>query len=99
MSNLRQILEAILFVSSEPVPLTVLAQITEESRERISSELNGLAEDLDQSGRGVVLREIAGGWRMYTHTDTAAYVERFVITVQQPRLTQAATSCDFSQDD
>ncbi len=90
MSELSRILEAILFVAEEPIPLTELAQVTEESKERIRDTLEELAEDLGRSGRGVVLREVGGGWRMYTHPETAPYVERFVHSLQQPRLTQAA---------
>lgn len=90
MSELTRILEAILFVSEEPVPLTDLAQITEESRDLVTQTLGVLASELESSGRGVVLREVAGGWRLYTHPDAAPYVERFVLSVQQPRLTTAA---------
>lgn len=90
MNELRLLLEAILFVADEPVPLTVLAQITEEPRNKVLAELEALRNDLTEGGRGVVLREVAGGWRMYTHPDAAAHVEKFVLAVQQPRLTQAA---------
>jgi segregation and condensation protein B len=90
MSELRRILEAILFVSDEPIQIGILAQVTEESKDVVESELRTLAADLEAQGRGVSLREVAGGWRMYTHPDAAAYVERFVRSVQQPRLTQAA---------
>ena len=88
--DLRRILEAILFVTEEPTPLTILAQITESSKDVVEAELRALAADLESAGRGVALREVAGGWRMYTHPDAAPYVERFVRSVQQPRLTQAA---------
>ncbi len=90
MSELRRILEAILFVCDEPIEVGILAQVTEESKDRVESELRSLAADLVSQDRGVALREVAGGWRMYTHPDAAAYVERFVRSVQQPRLTQAA---------
>jgi len=90
MSELRRILEAILFVCDEPVQTGILAQVTEEPKDTVESELRAIAADLDAQGRGVSLREVAGGWRMYTHPDAAAYVERFVRSVQQPRLTQAA---------
>lgn len=90
VNELARILEAILFVSEEPIPLTVLAQITEESKDRVSETLSALAAELDQAGRGLILREIAGGWRIYTHPDVAPYVEKFVLSVQQPRLTTAA---------
>jgi segregation and condensation protein B len=36
------------------------------------------------------LRQVAGGWRLYTRADCAPYVERFVLDGQQARLTQAA---------
>src|SRR5213593_4821466 len=88
MSELRRILEAILFVCDEPIDAGILAQVTEEPKDRIGGELRALASDLDAQNRGVALREVAGGWRLYTHPDAAAYVERFVRSVQQPRLTQ-----------
>jgi segregation and condensation protein B len=90
MSELRRILEAILFVCDEPVETGILAQVTEEPKDRVEAELRALAASLDGEGRGVALREVAGGWRMYTHPDAAAYVEKFVRSVQQPRITQAA---------
>lgn len=90
MSDLRRQVEAILFVADEPVPLTQLAQVTETARETVLEVLESMREEYERSGRGMALREVAGGWRMYTHPDVAPYVERFVLAVQQPRLTQAA---------
>lgn len=89
-SELRAILEAVLFVADEPIPLTVLAQLTETPKDQVQLALESLREELDRFGRGVALREVGGGWRMYTRPDLAPYVERFVLTVQQPRLTRAA---------
>jgi segregation and condensation protein B len=90
MNELERQLEAILFVADEPVPLTQLAQVTETAREVVVETLNGLRAQYEREERGFVMREVAGGWRMYTHPDVAPYVERFVLAVQQPRLTQAA---------
>jgi len=90
MNELSRQLEAILFVADEPVPLTQLAQVTETARSTVETALAEMRADFEASGRGIVLRETSGGWRMYTHPDVAAYVERFVLAVQQPRLTQAA---------
>lgn len=87
---LRRQLEAILFVADEPIPLNQLAQVTETAREAVRATLEAMREQQEREGRGVVLREVAGGWRMYAHPDVAAYVERFVLDVQHPRLTQAA---------
>ena len=90
MNDLQRQLEAILFVADEPVPLTQLAQVTETARDTVLEALNTMQADYEAGERGVLLRDIGGGWRMYTHPDVAAYVERFVLAVQQPRLTHAA---------
>jgi len=90
MNDLQRQLEAILFVADEPVPLTQLAQVTETARDSVLEALNAIQAEYEAGERGVMLRDIGGGWRMYTHPDVAPYVERFVLAVQQPRLTQAA---------
>ena len=54
------------------------------------SELQLLAEEYDEQGRGFELRNVAGGWRYYTREEYAAVVEAFVLEGQQARLTQAA---------
>lgn len=41
-------------------------------------------------GHGFCLREVAGGWRFYSHPDSAAYVQRFVLESENPRLSKAA---------
>lgn len=89
-ADLRRTLEAVLFVADEPVPLTQLAELTETARDVVRETLEALQSEYVEAGRGLVLREVAGGWRMYTAPETAPYVERFVLSVQQPRMTQAA---------
>jgi segregation and condensation protein B len=88
--KLRGALEAILLVVDNPVTPTVLAQVLEEPTNRIEATLTTLAHEYAQAGRGIDLRHIAGGWRMYSRTEYSSYVERFVLDGQQIRLTQAA---------
>lgn len=83
-------LEAILMVVDEPVSEVLLAQVTERPTEQVSGALRGLAREYDDAGRGFELRQVAGGWRFYTRSSCASYVERFVLDGQQARLTQAA---------
>ena len=54
------------------------------------AELQLLAEEYDEQGRGFELRNVAGGWRYYTREEYAGVVEEFVLEGQQARLTQAA---------
>lgn len=87
-------LEAVLMVADEPLPAVQLATVlglpTAEV-ERLLAEL--AAEYRGERGgrpRGFVLREVGGGWRVYTAPAHADVVGRFVLDGQAARLTQAA---------
>jgi segregation and condensation protein B len=88
--QLRGALEAILLIVDEPADPTLLAQVLATPEPEIVAMLRALQVDFDEAGRGFELREIAGGWRLYTRAEFASYVERFVLEGQQARLTQAA---------
>jgi segregation and condensation protein B len=64
--------------------------VLECPRDEVVAALLEVAADYDEQGRGFELREVAGGWRLYTRPEHAAVVERFVLDGQQARLTQAA---------
>src|SRR5438477_11993567 len=83
---LRASLEAILLVADEPVPVVVLAQVLERPRNEVEAELRDLAASYLAEGRGLDLREIAGGWRFYTREDWAPLAERCVTDGQEVRL-------------
>ena len=83
-------LEAILLVVDDPVSEVLLAQVLERPQDQVHAALQALSAEYTASGRGFDLREVAGGWRLYTRAECAALVERFVLDGQQARLTQAA---------
>jgi segregation and condensation protein B len=83
-------LEALFFVSDEPLTSSVLAQALEVDRRAVDDLCKRLARDLEDRGSGLVLRNVAGGWRLYTHPDCQPAVERFVLSSRQARLTKAA---------
>jgi segregation and condensation protein B len=83
-------LEALLFVSDEPLTEAVLAQALEVDRREAGARCERLARQLEERGSGLVLRNVAGGWRLFTHPDSAPVVERFVLSSRQARLTKAA---------
>jgi len=88
--TLSAAIEAVLLVVDEPVTEVVLAQVLERPRREVASVLRQIAAEYIDQGRGFQLREIAGGWRLYTRADCAPVVERFVRDGQHARLTQAA---------
>jgi segregation and condensation protein B len=87
---LRAALEAVLLVVDEPVAEVTLAQVVERPTDEVAQVLRELAADYDAADRGFELRQVSGGWRLYTRASCAPYVERFVRDGQQARLTQAA---------
>jgi segregation and condensation protein B len=90
LPDLRAGLEAVLLVIEEPVDEVTLAQVVERPREEVRAMLQELAADYDATGRGFELREVAGGWRLYTRASCAPYVERFVREGHNARISQAA---------
>ncbi len=86
----RKAIEAILLVVDEPVDPHTVAQVLEVATEDVVATLRALRADYVDAGRGFVLREVAGGWRLYTDPGAAPYVERFVLHGRSGRLSQAA---------
>lgn len=83
-------LEALFYVSDEPLTASVLAQALGVGRRDAEALCDQLQRDLEDRGSGLELRNVAGGWRLYTHPDTAPVVEQFVLSSRQARLTKAA---------
>ncbi|MBD0293233.1 MAG: SMC-Scp complex subunit ScpB [Jiangellaceae bacterium] len=83
-------IEAVLLVVDEPVPDVLLAQVLERPRSEVAAVLRELADEYTATGRGFELRDVGGGWRLYTRADCAPVVERFVLDGRHARLTQAA---------
>ena len=84
----RRALEAILMVTTEPVPPQILAQLLEISTADVEAALAELTESC--AGRGFVVERVAGGHRFASHPDCAPYVERFVLAREPARLSAAA---------
>jgi segregation and condensation protein B len=88
--DMQRALEAVLFIADEPIPTADLALLFELSAGEVENRLATLERRFERQRRGVVLRRVAGGWRLSTHPDTAPYLERFVGESRAGRLTQAA---------
>jgi segregation and condensation protein B len=88
--ELRKAIEAILLVVEEPVQPLQIAQVLEVATDEVVLTLRALRAEYVNSGRGFVLREVGGGWRLYTDPGVAPYVERFVLSGRSGRLSQAA---------
>jgi segregation and condensation protein B len=83
-------LEAVLFVTEAPVPLGELAEVLELPKRQVEDLLRLLSEELAERESGLVLREVAGGWRLYSHPDAYPFLERFSASATARKLSPAA---------
>jgi segregation and condensation protein B len=87
----RQILEALLFASDEPLPLDRLREAAglEDGREA-RALLDGLRAEYEEGGRAFSLEEVAGGWQLLTRAVFAPHLARLRRRPERARLTGAA---------
>ena len=88
--NLKSILESVLFVADQPISLSKLAEAAEASESDVKAALDELSDDYCARASGILLKQVAGGYRLFTNPDNARYVERLFRVSEVRRLSQAA---------
>lgn len=88
--ELKPLLEALLLVSDDSVPATELARATGAAPGEVSQALAELAAEYESANRGFQLREVAGGWRLFTHPAYHDQVGDYVLSWDARKLSQAA---------
>lgn len=88
--SLKGLLEALLLVSDDSVPAATLAQAAGVEPGEASRALTELAAEYAEANRGFQLREVAGGWRLFTHPAYHDQVADYVLSWDTRRLSQAA---------
>ncbi|HEY4572689.1 MAG TPA: SMC-Scp complex subunit ScpB [Thermoanaerobaculia bacterium] len=91
-SEMEAALEAILFVSSEPVPRAKLLELFDEGeREQAAEALEAvLARFSGEEGRGVLVEDVAGGVRLATRPEVVGWLRRFFDVSGGNKLSMAA---------
>ena len=77
MQDLRRTIEALLFVANEALSIKELAKLTHGSEIEVASALQQIEADFAE--RGIVLREIAGGYRFATAAAARDAVEAYLL--------------------
>jgi segregation and condensation protein B len=93
LNELARIVEALLFLSSEPVSLDRLADACECSEGEVIEALARLREHYAEGYRGVVLREVAGGFTLATDPVAEQAARRLLSRPRTPPLTAAQAEC------
>ena len=86
----KQIIEALLFAADQPITLAQMAELGPEDVEKESLRvmLEELADDYD--GRGVQLKEVAGGWQLSTRPEYGEWVRQMHHVESRAKLSRAA---------
>ncbi len=79
-----------LFVTDEPVGAIALAQMLECGVAEVQKALEELRDELERQNRGIQLREVAGGWRLFSHPAYHELLERYVLSWDTRKLSNAA---------
>lgn len=86
----RSALEAMLLVVDAPAPVELLASALRDHPIRVETALREMSAELTARRSGMDLRYVGDGWRYYTRTEFAPYVERMLLDGARSKLTRAA---------
>jgi segregation and condensation protein B len=82
-------IEALLFLSPEPVSAAELAEALEVDEDAVAEVLDEVEGDLAENGRGVLLRKVAGGYALAAIPEAEDAARRLLAKPRTPPLTQA----------
>jgi segregation and condensation protein B len=93
VNELARIVEALLFLAPEPLTVPELADAAEAGQGEVVEALARLREHYAEGFRGVVLREVAGGFTLATDPVAERAARRLLARPRTPPLTQAQAEC------
>ena len=88
--SLKGALESLLLVATDAITTADFSKVTNAAPAEVAEALKELAEEYTRCNRGFQLREVAGGWRLFTHPAHHQLVSDFVLSWDTRRLSQAA---------
>jgi segregation and condensation protein B len=83
-NRLRAVIEALVYVSDEPLTPAQIAGAVQQPVEKIREILDQLVVEFDRPEHGVSIREVAGGFKMATKAEHHDSVREFVKNLNPP---------------
>lgn len=84
------VIEALIFVSDEPLNAKVMAEVMGEDREVVEGALAQLVDEFNARNSGLQLREVAGGWQFATRPEYHEHVRAFLRSRPSAKLSLAS---------
>jgi segregation and condensation protein B len=82
--QLRAVVEAVIYVTDEPLSADQIATALEQPAARIGRVLEELAAEYGKSEHGLTIREVAGGYKMSTKPEHHEAIRAFVKNLKPP---------------
>lgn len=83
-------IEALVFVSEEPITVRMLIKLLNEDRDTVRAGLEQLSAEYDERESGLQIREIGGGWQISTRPEYHEEVRALLRTRPSAKLSLAA---------
>jgi len=87
--QLERIIEGLLFLAPEPVSVEELVEATDATEAQVERALDGLEGTFTEGARGLVLRNVAGGWTLAADPVAEDAARKLLSRPKTPPLTQA----------
>ena len=89
-SERSAIIEALIYVSDEPLNAKTIAEVLKEDEAAIDAAIASLAAEFNARGSGLHLREVAGGWQFATRPEYHDHVRAFLKSRPSAKLSLAS---------
>ena len=83
-AQLKAVLEALVYVTEDPITVAQAAAALGQPPERIRPLLDQLVAEFDKPEHGLVVKEVAGGYKMATKAEHHEAVRNFVKSLKAP---------------
>ena len=88
--NIKSAFESMMFIWGEPLSAKEAGNVLGIDSDEALEIMRELAEEYEQEGRGIVIREVNGSFQYVTRESNADYIERLCTPVKIRRLSQSA---------
>ncbi len=88
--TIKSALESMMFVWGQPLDVKTCADLFNISKEDMTSYFQELAQEYEQEGRGIVIRQVGKSFQFVTRPENAEFIERLCTPVKVKKLSQSA---------
>lgn len=86
--ELKQIIESLLFVATEPLPAERIKEVTGMDKKTVLEALRDLKQEFEAGNHGIQIAEIAGGFQMVTLSENSPWIKKFLTVKTTGRLSK-----------